>query len=68
MKIISILGNDLWLFYCVTVKKGKAIPVTGHGGPIGLTDGGKVVSLMCRPPFTPKNIPRIFLVLISVRG
>jgi hypothetical protein len=45
---------------------GKAIPVTGHGGPYGcetlrvphyldnrLTDGGEVVSLMRRPPFTP---------------
>jgi hypothetical protein len=43
-------------------KKGKAIPVTGRGGPQGyetsrlphflhnrLTDGGKVVSLMRRP-------------------
>jgi hypothetical protein len=33
-----------------------------------LIDGGKVVSLTRRPPFTPKNVPRIFLVLISVRG
>jgi hypothetical protein len=30
-----------------------------------LTDDGKVVSLMRRPPFTP---PGRFLVLISVRG
>jgi hypothetical protein len=30
-----------------------------------LTDGGKVVSLMCRLPFTPTGR---FLVLISVRG
>jgi hypothetical protein len=56
--------------------KSKAIPVTGWR-PIGLwdvegptlsrwlTDGGKVASLMCRPPFTP---PGRFLVLISVRG
>jgi hypothetical protein len=29
-----------------------------------LIDGGEVVSLMCRPPFTPGR----FLVLISVRG
>jgi hypothetical protein len=49
-------------------KKGKAIPVTGRGGPQGcetsrlphylnsrLTDGGKVVSLMRRPPFTPQE-------------
>jgi hypothetical protein len=45
--------------------KGKAIPVTGRGGPQGsetsklphfldnwLTDGGEVVSLTHRPPFT----------------
>jgi hypothetical protein len=59
----------------------KAIPATGRGGPSGcetsrfphfidnrLTDGVKVVSPTRRPPFTRKNIPRIFLVLISVRG
>jgi hypothetical protein len=46
--------------------KGKVIPVTGCGGPEGcepsrllhlldnrLTDGGKVISLTRRPPFTP---------------
>jgi hypothetical protein len=45
-------------------KKGKAIPVTGRGGPQGcetwkfphildnrLTDGGEVVSLRRRKPF-----------------
>jgi hypothetical protein len=50
--------------------KGKAIPVTGRGGPQGckisrlphfldsrLTDGGEVVSLTCWPPFTPRKIP-----------
>jgi hypothetical protein len=49
-------------------KKRKDIPVTGHGGPKGcetlrvphcldsrLTDGGKVVSLTRRPPFTPQE-------------
>jgi hypothetical protein len=49
-------------------KKGKIIPVTGLGGPWGgersrlphfldnwLTDGGKVVSLMRRPPFIPQE-------------
>jgi hypothetical protein len=59
-------------------KVGKAIPVTGGGGPYGcetsriphfldnrLTDGGEVVSLMHRPPFIP---PGRFLVLISDRG
>jgi hypothetical protein len=48
-------------------KKCKDIPVTGRGGPYGcersrlphyldkrLTDGGKVVSPTCRPPFTPR--------------
>jgi hypothetical protein len=33
-----------------------------------LIDVGNVVSPTRRPLFTPKNIPRIFLVLISVRG
>jgi hypothetical protein len=50
--------------------KGKDIPGTGCGGPLGceasrlshfldswLTDGGQVVSLMLRPPFTPRKIP-----------
>jgi hypothetical protein len=49
-------------------KKSKAIPVTGREGPWGcersrlphhldnrLTDGGKVVSLMRRPRFTPQE-------------
>jgi hypothetical protein len=49
----------------VHLNKGKVIPVTGHEGPRGcetsrlphlldkrLTDGGKVVSLTRRPPFT----------------
>jgi hypothetical protein len=61
--------------------KNKGIPVTGHGGPWGcemlmfphfldnrLIDGVKIVSPTHRPPFTPKNFPRILLVLISVRG
>jgi hypothetical protein len=57
-------------------KKGKAIPVTGdpqgcetlrvpHYLDNRLTDGGKVVILTRRPPFTP---PGRFLVLICVRG
>jgi hypothetical protein len=46
------------------------IPVTSHEGPQGcemsrlqhfkdnrLTDGGEVVSLRHRPPFTPRKIP-----------
>jgi hypothetical protein len=66
--------------YYLFIIKGKAIPVTGHGGPYGceksrfphsldnrLTDDGKVVSLM---PYAPAALylPRRFLVLISVRG
>jgi hypothetical protein len=51
-------------------KKGKAIHVSGHGGPWGcetlrlphfldnqLTDSGKVVSLKRWPPSTPRKIP-----------
>jgi hypothetical protein len=57
--------------FCPLDKKGKAIPVTGRGGPKGcetpslphfldslFIDGGEVVSLTRRPA----------LVLISVRG
>jgi hypothetical protein len=51
--------------YYLVEKKGKTIPVTGHGGPQGcetlrvphyldnrLTDGGKAVSLTRRSPLT----------------
>jgi hypothetical protein len=54
-----------------TKVNGKAIPVTSRGGPQAcemsriphfvdsrLTDGGEVVSLTRRPPFTPRKIPR----------
>jgi hypothetical protein len=60
-------------------RKGKAIPVTGRGGPQGcetsrlphfldnrLTDGGEIVSLTRRPLFTPPP-PQRFLTLIFVR-
>jgi hypothetical protein len=53
----------------INVKR-KAIPVTGRDGPYGyetsrlphfldsrLTDGGEVVSLTRRPPFTRRKIP-----------
>jgi hypothetical protein len=48
----------------------RSIPVTGRGDPLRcetsrLTDGGKVVTLIRRPTFTPT---RRFLLLISVRG
>jgi hypothetical protein len=43
-------------------SEGKAVPVTGRGGPQGcersrLTDGGKVVRFTRRPSFTPRKIP-----------
>jgi hypothetical protein len=73
--MLHVVG--LYSFIVVWVKVSKGIPVTGRGGPYGcemlrfplyldnrLTDGGNVVSPTRRPPFTPKNIPRI---LISVR-
>jgi hypothetical protein len=57
--------------------KGEIIPVMGRGGPQDcetprlpnfldnrFTDGGDVVSLTRRPPFTPGK----FLVFISVRS
>jgi hypothetical protein len=53
-------------------KKGKAIPVTGRGGPWGcetsrlphildnrITDGSEVVILKRRPLFTPRKFPGI---------
>jgi hypothetical protein len=56
--------------------KSKAIPVTGQEGPEAcetsrlphvldnrLTDGCEVVSLMRRPPFTPRKIPGIHFCL-----
>jgi hypothetical protein len=58
---------------------GNAFPVRGHGGPLCcemlrvlpyldslLTDGGKVVSLTLRPPFTPQEDS--WYILISIRG
>jgi hypothetical protein len=54
----------------VSSSKGKIIPVTGRGGPYDcemsrlpqfldnrLTDGGELVSLTRRTPFTPMKIP-----------
>jgi hypothetical protein len=61
----------------ISLEIGKTVPVTGRGGPQGcetsrlphildnrLTVGSKAVSLLRRPPFTP----RTNLVLISVTG
>jgi hypothetical protein len=61
------LNNDTSLYNLV---KGKAIPVTGRGGPYGcetsrlphfldnpLTDGDESVSLTRRTPFIPREIP-----------
>jgi hypothetical protein len=55
-------------FSSLSVKKSKAIPVTGRGGSYGsetsrlphyldnrLTDGGKVVSLTRRLPYTTQE-------------
>jgi hypothetical protein len=52
----------------VMIRKGKAIPVTGRESPYGcetskvphlldnwLTEGGEVVRLKRRPPFTPQE-------------
>jgi hypothetical protein len=63
---------------CALYGKGKAIPVTGRGGPCGwetsrlshfldkrFTDGGEVVSLTCRPPFTPRKIPGTHICRLS---
>jgi hypothetical protein len=57
------------VFMPLKIKKGKAIPVTGCGGPQGcvmlslshfldnwLTDGSEVVSLMHQPPFTTRKV------------
>jgi hypothetical protein len=62
-----VTGMPLLYFYLI---KGKAIPVTGRGGPWGcetprlphilgsrLTDGGEVVNLTRQPSFAPRKIP-----------
>jgi hypothetical protein len=62
------LHSSISLHSIVPNNLSKAIPVTGHGGPWGcetlrapyyldswVTDGGKVVSLTRRPPFTPQE-------------
>jgi hypothetical protein len=69
------MPNQKALFYLINHSGQQsnikiAIPVTGHGGPLGcetwklphflgnrLTDGGEVVSLTCWPPFTLRKNP-----------
>jgi hypothetical protein len=65
------IGNRMYLSECtLNTGKSKTIPVSGRGGPQScewlrlphlidnrLTDGDKVVSLMRRPPSTPRKIP-----------
>jgi hypothetical protein len=66
----SVYNSSMATFDCINFikKKGKAIPVTDHGGPKGCetlrpphylnsrpTNGGEVVSLTRRPPFTPQE-------------
>jgi hypothetical protein len=68
--IAGHLVKYVCVYFVITVKKGKSIPVTGPGGPWGcemsvlphfvdnrLTDGGEVINLTRRPPFTPMKIP-----------
>jgi hypothetical protein len=62
------LRTELCRFIISSTYKGKAIPVTGRGGPYRceksrlshfldnrLTDGGEDSSLTRRPPFTPQE-------------
>jgi hypothetical protein len=66
-----------------SIKKGKAIPITGRGGQQDcetsriphfldnrLTDVGEVVSLTRRPPFIRRKIPgtHFYLRLIRPQG
>jgi hypothetical protein len=69
-RLDGIISQKIKLFCTAKVKetKGKAIPVTGRGGPEDcetsrlphfldnrLTDGSKVVRLTCRLLFTPQE-------------
>jgi len=68
----KIINKILVLVYVITGKgkgKGKAVPLQAWSGPEGSRklrfqdfvttsqDGGKVVSLMHRPPLPPGNVP-----------
>jgi hypothetical protein len=69
-RVIRLTLRYAFPSFSVKIQKRKAIPVTGYGGPLvcdtsrlphsvdnRLTDGGNVVSLTRRPPFTPRKIP-----------
>jgi len=65
----TVLKRTLFSSVIIYVLKGKAVPLQAWSGPEGsrklrfldfLTteqDGGKVVSLLHRPPLTPRNSP-----------
>jgi hypothetical protein len=68
------------LIYNPVDKRGKTIPVTGCGGSQDcemsrlphfldnrLTDGGEVVSLTRRPPFTSRKIPGTHILCVKVK-
>jgi hypothetical protein len=72
IKYISLQRSGIIgiIIIIIVIVEGKAIPVTGREGPQGYetsrlphfldnrhTDGGEFVSLMGRPPFTPRKIP-----------
>jgi hypothetical protein len=70
-RILGFLDRSCYFFFQeMRFKKGKTILVTGRGCQQGsemsmlphfvdnwLTDGSEVVSVTCRPPFTPRKIP-----------
>jgi len=72
MQLCKVIGGTAPLILNLTTRwglKGKAVPLRAWSGPEGsrklrlpdfvttLHDGGKVVSLMHRPPLPPGNIP-----------
>jgi hypothetical protein len=68
----DVYNEHIPILYLTSKRKATRIFVTGRGGPQGcemsrlphfldnrLTDGGEVVSLQRRPPYTPEKIPDI---------